>query len=179
MTRQLRLDWDWASYHYDSEKRKIEWKLHNLKSNSRDKSQISGAQFEYDVWVCCEPLAKQASIEMRWQFRINGGEHIADIFLRRVRYYGGLDVILSIKDQTGNGSHDKKITDDLAFAKRNGIPIEFVVCGDNISTSVRNSLADKKKKVIYFDDFPNWVNKITETQLLPEDEGVQIRSRIK
>ncbi len=178
--RALSIAWEsWPDWHYKKGKSEIESKLCSKRGAGTNKSDMVGIELEYDVWLLCEPLAK-AGIQMHWQYRIRNGEHKADIFLRRVRYHAGRDVILSVKDLMGSGSHDKKITDDVEFAKRERIPIQVVVQGGNLGRSVQNYLARNPNVLIWISDLPSWVQKVAEAQALPDDIGIRVlKSRNK
>lgn len=168
-------DGAWAKWRYDSGLLRIESLVYHQQKKSVNKSKLSGTQLERDVWVACKPLA-DAGIEMYYQYSINGGEHIADIFLRRVKHgrYGGRNVILSIKDLTGSGSHDKKIVADIELAKSFRIPMEIVALGSRVSISVLNYLEQNKMRIIQFEEIPAWVALVAADQSRPDEDFVHI-----
>jgi hypothetical protein len=168
----------WADHYYTKGKLRIEKKLHNQKKCAMNKSIVSGTQLEYDVWLLCERLAK-VGIEMHYQYPVNGGVHIADIFLCRVQHgrYGGRNVILSIKDVTGRGSHGQKITNDIEGAKSCRLPIEVIHRGSNIPTSVLLHMEQNRLEPISIDDFPEWVERVSADQQRPIEDFVKIRKR--
>lgn len=167
--------WNWAEWRYTSGLLRLEKLLDGQNKKRINKSKLSGTQLERDVWVACKPLA-DAGIEMYYQYRINGGEYIADIFLCRVKHgrYGGRNVILSIKDMTGSGSHDRKIVAEYEAAKIFRIPMEVIVLGNNISMFVQSYLAEKKLQVIYFEDVPAWAERVAADQSRPDEDFVRV-----